>query len=1079
SAINTLTLRKAAGAGGPVSLNGGVACMGSDYVTIQGFDSLGGVSFGNGANYGSVLDTVVNGTVQFSGASTNGLIQNVVINPGVGGYGVFANGSGNHNLTVRAATINITGGVGIYLNAGQNNVTIERSEIIGSGANYGIYFYGATAASTGLVIRNNVIRGGFNNSGIILLAGMSSITGVGYHNTIRMDVEGSKGIILNRDVPFLTTFDFRNNIVSHTGTTTNSLAISFNTPTGNFTSNYNILHLPNGAAIGNWGANSATLPGWQLDTGKDAQSFSVDPLFLSATDSRIGDNSFAQNRGLNSLGVATDLIGAARDAATPDPGAYENAVAPTYPAPLGAASYSVKGDGSGDYTSVSKAVSDLQARGQSGPVVLEVYAGTYSQGIGLGSVSGNSATNTITIRKAAAAGGAVNVGPIFISGTDYVTVEGFDAITGPVIFANGATYGNLLSTSVNGGVQFTGGSTNGLVQDVSVTVSGGGVYGISLPSSGNHGFTARRVTVNASAAARGVYVTGQNNDLTIEGSQLIGNGAEYGLYFNSTASASTGLLVRNSIVRGTFTIGGVYFLGAAGAGITGAYNHNTVSVSTNGTYGVRFERVGGLTLEFKNNIVSHAGTTAASYALYNINANLTSNNNVYYVPSGASLAYTGGAMRSTLADWQLATGWDAQSLATNPLFVSATDLHIGDNSYAQNRGASGLGIATDLSGAARDASTPDPGAYENAVVPSFPPAMSGTYLVKPDGTGDYTTLWSALLDLEARGMSGAVVFEAYAGTYSKPLGLSAVAGNSAVNTITIGKSLSAGGAVNISSTVTVNGTDYVVFTGFDSISGTIQFGGGAVGGIVQDSTINVTGASASGILLSGTGNNGFVARGVVITAASSASGITISGQSDNVTIEESELIGSSGGNGIVFTAATAASSGLLIRNNFIRGTFVTAGINLNSASAAIAAAAYHNAIRISTNGSRGVLLTRASPLTIDFSNNIVAQYGTTTASYAIYDTGAALTSNNNILYAPSGGYIGYSGGANRPTFANWQALGFDASSINADPLFVSGTDLHIQAGSPAQGTGVAGLGVATDIDGQARANPPDIGADEN
>ena len=62
--------------------------------------------------------------------------------------------------------------------------------------------------------------------------------------------------------------------------------------------------------------------------------------------------------------------------------------------------------------------------------------------------------------------------------------------------------------------------------------------------------------------------------------------------------------------------------------------------------------------------------------------------------------------------------------------------------------------------------------------------------------------------------------------------------------------------------------------------------------------------------------------------------------------------------------------------------------------------------------------------------------------------------------------------------------GFSADSvtltanIGADPLFVSSTNLHVQAGSPVVGAGVAVPGLTTDITGAMRANPPTIGAYE-
>ncbi len=51
----------------------------------------------------------------------------------------------------------------------------------------------------------------------------------------------------------------------------------------------------------------------------------------------------------------------------------------------------------------------------------------------------------------------------------------------------------------------------------------------------------------------------------------------------------------------------------------------------------------------------------------------------------------------------------------------------------------------------------------------------------------------------------------------------------------------------------------------------------------------------------------------------------------------------------------------------------------------------------------------------------------------------------------------------------------DDHGIIADPLFVSSTDFHLQASSPAKGAGI-NVGLATDKDGLTLQNPPSIGA---
>jgi hypothetical protein len=65
------------------------------------------------------------------------------------------------------------------------------------------------------------------------------------------------------------------------------------------------------------------------------------------------------------------------------------------------------------------------------------------------------------------------------------------------------------------------------------------------------------------------------------------------------------------------------------------------------------------------------------------------------------------------------------------------------------------------------------------------------------------------------------------------------------------------------------------------------------------------------------------------------------------------------------------------------------------------------------------------------------------------------------------------------TLAAWQALGADAGSINADPVFATAyTDLHLQTTSPCKNAGDATVGVVNDFDGIVRGAAVDIGAYE-
>lgn len=113
-----------------------------------------------------------------------------------------------------------------------------------------------------------------------------------------------------------------------------------------------------------------------------------------------------------------------------------------------------------------------------------------------------------------------------------------------------------------------------------------------------------------------------------------------------------------------------------------------------------------------NNIVNegpgYAVEVSEGAASNNMIATLDYNN--YYATSGVLMDYN-GLNRSSLSDVQGATGQDANSISTNPVFVANDDLHA--LSASLNAAALALPYITeDIDDEPRDASTPDIGADE-------------------------------------------------------------------------------------------------------------------------------------------------------------------------------------------------------------------------------------------------------------------------------------------------------------------------------------------------------------------------------
>ncbi|MEO1803569.1 MAG: CARDB domain-containing protein [Bacteroidota bacterium] len=173
--------------------------------------------------------------------------------------------------------------------------------------------------------------------------------------------------------------------------------------------------------------------------------------------------------------------------------------------------------------------------------------------------------------------------------------------------------------------------------------------------------------------------------------------------------------------------------------------------------------------------------------------------------------------------------------------------------------------------------------------------------------------------------------------------------------------------------------------------------------------------------------------------------------------------------------ATSNDSGL-VANNFISGSSnnTTYGIFDDNSQ-------YHryvfNNIRIDGSNTSSTAFYRQSGFSNTVQNNNLIQFG---AGYSFYSNTTSTSSYNvdyNNLYAPNGN-IGYWGGTISNTLIDWQsASGFESNGLNINPLYTSTTDLHVSKGL-LNGAGSNFPDVTTDIDGELRNDPPDIGADE-
>ncbi|MCF8212278.1 MAG: right-handed parallel beta-helix repeat-containing protein [Cryomorphaceae bacterium] len=205
----------------------------------------------------------------------------------------------------------------------------------------------------------------------------------------------------------------------------------------------------------------------------------------------------------------------------------------------------------------------------------------------------------------------------------------------------------------------------------------------------------------------------------------------YIIYGSSlTGTAAKPAVISNNAVyninNGTSGYYGMYMLSADTINIY----HNTLdfgpssSTGTSTCYGAYFTFPFGATassVNFYNNIISISSPgTGTKFGIYNSSTtNLINSNNNAVVYTGAGGAANWAAGRSfsvtysTLAAWNTATGQDANSISSSPMYVNAVAGDVTPNSWAyKNAGRNVFSVVpADLNRVARD-TTPDIGAIE-------------------------------------------------------------------------------------------------------------------------------------------------------------------------------------------------------------------------------------------------------------------------------------------------------------------------------------------------------------------------------
>ncbi|MBL0340938.1 MAG: hypothetical protein IPP71_08425 [Bacteroidetes bacterium] len=269
------------------------------------------------------------------------------------------------------------------------------------------------------------------------------------------------------------------------------------------------------------------------------------------------------------------------------------------------------------------------------------------------------------------------------------------------------------------------------------------------------GNTLSRPTRTSLSTYYGLYVSTSCINMLVEKNQIrntwatapASTGTQYCIYNTAAGTSGSENLFYNNLVSDINFNGTIYGLYFSGSNYLKAY-HNTLSFDQTGASGTTttyaIYSTGTLTRDFRNNVVTVTrGGTGTKYCTYMTTpATVTSNNNNLYMNSAAGTNYVGynGTNYATLSACQSRSGKDANSVSLDPVYTSPITFNYTPTTSPLNDIGAALGILTDITGAPRSGSTPDPGAYEFSVGPCAGTPTPGNTVASSNPTCPGSTL---------------------------------------------------------------------------------------------------------------------------------------------------------------------------------------------------------------------------------------------------------------------------------------------------------------------------------------------------
>ncbi len=438
--------------------------------------------------------------------------------------------------------------------------------------------------------------------------------------------------------------------------------------------------------------------------------------------------------------------------------------------------YSI-GKSPADYSSITSAVEAIKTYGVCGPVTFNIDSGKYTEQVIIPAIPGASAANTVTFQSKKKDSSSViieyttyssvNSYVFNLTGAQYVnfryltlsspwtSASGLvwtDATTSYVTLANNVfteggygpsvilegTYCNVLNNNFakSNGLQLSisGSLTNPSGNRIEGNIFQGNAsqclmaYGIQDIYIGKNIFKGTRskspTALGLSNCGGGSIIIEKNKfDVTEYGQSLIG-------LDNCIGTKANPLLIANNFIT---TRTGYYSLGItlSTCSFVRIVNNSFNMVGpTNQAIQLDYKLSA---IELYNNIYCTPIGGSAYTSFYKIDTSqLHSDYNVFYSSDAEYISNNG--IESTLSDWIKATGLDAHSLVTNPLYFDSSNLHINNAAYIHNKGLHLPYITDDIDNEVRNKTAPDIGADEFRIDSTTYRDLAVWEIINPDST---------------------------------------------------------------------------------------------------------------------------------------------------------------------------------------------------------------------------------------------------------------------------------------------------------------------------------------------------------